>query len=149
MTDQAALRPFLDANILFSAAYLDWSGMNRLWRLEGVQLVTSPYAVQEATTNLPTRRHKAALQGLLTTVELVADPPPTPLFREAYGLPEKDRPILWAAIDAQCTHLITGDRAHFGPLMDSDVEGATVVLAATFFDIHRARCATFEPPPGG
>lgn len=30
------------------------------------------------------------------------------------SLPEKDLPILFAAIAAGATHLLTGDRAHFG-----------------------------------
>jgi hypothetical protein len=41
-------RIFLDANVLFSAAYLENSGLGRLWQLEGVELLSSAYAVEEA-----------------------------------------------------------------------------------------------------
>jgi predicted nucleic acid-binding protein len=45
-------RVFLDANVLFSAAYHAESGLARLWDREGVQLVTAEYAVEEARRNL-------------------------------------------------------------------------------------------------
>ena len=45
-------RLFLDANILFSAAYRLGAGLLRLWRLREVQLMTSDYALKEAQVNL-------------------------------------------------------------------------------------------------
>ena len=39
---------FLDANVLFSAAYRSEAGLQRLWDLKGVELVSSMYAVEEA-----------------------------------------------------------------------------------------------------
>ena len=45
-------RVFLDANILFSAAYRRESGLKQLWRISETQLLTSGYAVEEARRNL-------------------------------------------------------------------------------------------------
>ena len=137
------IRAFLDANILFSAAYLERSGMKRLWTLEGVQLMSSHYAVEEAALNLTSSRQKAELRGLLDGVEVTCSTelPEETRFREPHGLPEKDQPILWAAVDAKCSYLITGDKRHFGHLMDTEVDGVTVIRAAKFLDLlhHRVK----------
>lgn len=45
-------RLFLDANILFSAAYRPDAGLRRLWEVPNVELVTSAYAGEEARRNL-------------------------------------------------------------------------------------------------
>ena len=45
-------RVFLDANILYSAAYKDTSALRKLWELVDVVLLTSFYAVDEAHRNL-------------------------------------------------------------------------------------------------
>ena len=39
-------RVFLDANVLFSAAYRQDSSLLRLWELKDVELVTSAYAFE-------------------------------------------------------------------------------------------------------
>jgi hypothetical protein len=38
-------RVFLDANVLFSAAYMENSGLGRLWLLDDAKLLSSDYAV--------------------------------------------------------------------------------------------------------
>ncbi len=43
------------------------------------------------------------------------------------GLPEKDKPILAAAIAAGCAYLLTGDKRDFGHLYGKAVEGVTVI----------------------
>ena len=45
-------RLFLDANVLFSAAYRPSAGLLIFWKLAGVQLLSSRYAVAEALANL-------------------------------------------------------------------------------------------------
>ncbi|MCL1919839.1 MAG: hypothetical protein FWG50_01985 [Kiritimatiellaeota bacterium] len=40
---------------------------------------------------------------------------------------EKDIPILAGAIGARCTHLWTGDKAHFGKFYGRKICGVTVV----------------------
>ena len=48
---------FLDANVLFSAAYRSDAGLRKLWRLPGVRIVSSAYAVEEARRNLSQPRN--------------------------------------------------------------------------------------------
>jgi len=43
-------------------------------------------------------------------------------------LPEKDRPILEAAIRCRATHLLTGDRKHFGPFMNRPEVTSGVII---------------------
>jgi hypothetical protein len=45
---------------------------------------------------------------------------------EAALLPEKDRPVLAAAIHHRCDILITGDRTHFGPLYGKQLQGVLI-----------------------
>jgi len=42
-------------------------------------------------------------------------------------LPDKDVPILLAAIEARATHLITGDLRHFGPYFGKKIQGILVL----------------------
>ncbi|GMV00790.1 MAG: hypothetical protein AMXMBFR52_04460 [Burkholderiales bacterium] len=44
----------------------------------------------------------------------------------AAQLPERDRPVLAAAIRLGCGALVTGDRTHFGRLYGRDVRGVSV-----------------------
>ncbi len=48
-------RLFLDANVLFSAAYRERSGLLKLWGVPEAQVITSRYAAAEARRNLSTR----------------------------------------------------------------------------------------------
>jgi hypothetical protein len=41
-------------------------------------------------------------------------------------LPEKDWPVLAAAIRLRCETLVTGDRAHFGALYGKTVNGVSI-----------------------
>ncbi len=104
-------RLFLDANVLFSAAYRPASGIAALWRLRNVELVTSPYAAEEAARNLADEQQRSRLRALLSQIEIVTGASPLP---HGVRLPEKDQPILQAAIHARATHLLTGDQSHFG-----------------------------------
>lgn len=106
-------RVFLDANVLFSAAYREGAGLTRLWELGGVRLITSGYAAEEARRNLEGGDQQDRLAMLLRNFELVAEADPTHCAEED-RLPEKDRPILRAAVQAGATHLLTGDITHFG-----------------------------------
>lgn len=123
---------FLDANVLFSAAYRKDAGVRRLWGLPESELVTSAYAVEEARRNLSTAEQRADLNGLLEAVRisnLLADPAEHPEIEDS-GLPEKDLPILSAAVAANATYLINGDRKHFGHLFGVKVAGVLVLRPA-------------------
>jgi len=125
-------RLFLDANILFSAAYRPEAGLRRLWGLTDVELITSAYAVEEARRNLETPDQRAALSELLDAVTILAVPPSSPPLPPAVELPENDRLILAAAIGARATHLLTGDVKAFGKYYGQTVEGVLILPPATY-----------------
>ncbi len=122
---------FLDANVLFSAAYRTNAGIRKFWELPGVELVTSVYAVEEARRNLSNETQREALEILLQSV-IVLDVPTS--WRDLpVALPEKDQPILQGAIEAQATHLITGDFRDFGSYYGQSIEGVLIVPPAAYF----------------
>jgi predicted nucleic acid-binding protein len=123
---------FLDANILFSAAWRPGSGLRRLWSLKGVALVTSAYAVEEARHNLPTPAQRDELVRLLSRLTIIPAPPAGTPLPETDALPEKDRPILLAAVAARATHLLTGDVTHFGRFFGKRTQGVLVLTPAEF-----------------
>jgi hypothetical protein len=130
---------FLDANVLFSAAYGS-RGLGALWdrkRLGLCRLLASSFVLEEAKRNLDADELLARLDALLLDVALVpeCDPgTPCPL-----DLPEKDRPVLMAAIKAGATHLITGDLRHFGPCRGRAVHGVQVMTARDYVEAVGAR----------
>jgi predicted nucleic acid-binding protein len=113
-------RVFLDANILFSAAWRAESGLLRLWKLP-LALVSSPYAITEAERNLSRKRPEALarLSTLLEPIEIVGSLAPI----KDSGLPTKDVPILAAAVAGRCGVLLTGDVTDFGHLIGKTVRG--------------------------
>jgi uncharacterized protein len=119
-------RVFLDANVLLSAAWRPGAALQRLWRLEGVELLSSGYAVEEARRNLETPAQK----GRLTRLHLV-EPEHFTLPR-GVRLPDKDLPILLAAIDGGATHLLTGDWEHFGSFFRQEVGGVLILPPAEY-----------------
>lgn len=127
------MRFFLDANILFSAAWKDNSAAERLLQLGQagfVTLVTSKLAIEEARRNLHEKRaaRLPRLAKLLSAVNVVPDPDAGSLkHARAHGLPDKDIPILAAAIAARANALVTGDRLHFGSLYGRRVQNVTVI----------------------
>ena len=122
-------RLFLDANILFSAAYRAASGLMVLWGLRHVEILSSHYAAQEASRNLYDGEQRARLVRLLESVEMADGMASLP---KGIELPEKDRPILQAAIYAGASHLLTGDLQHFGPYFGRRFEGVLVTLPAEY-----------------
>ena len=97
-------------------------------RSNGHTLVADAYVVEEARRNLEAK-FPAALKDfevMLHQLESVATLRcflPPELVPE---LPEKDRPVLAAAIQRRCDVLLTGDKTHFGPLYGKNLEGVTV-----------------------
>jgi uncharacterized protein len=127
----------LDANVLFSATYRSEAGLRKFWRLPGVRMVTSAYAVEEARRNLSNPGQRRELDELLRSVEVVltAAPIDHPLFSSVVELPDKDRPVLLAAIGVGATHLLTGDFRHFGPLYGERVEGVLILPPGDYLSL--------------
>ena len=130
-------RVFLDANVLFSAAYRKDAGLVRLWRLKGVELVTSEYAAAEARTNLDTDEQRARLGKLLNDVACVAEAADPPALPERVTLPDKDEPILQAAIRTEASYLLTGDVRHFGPFLGKTICGVTILTPGEYLARRR------------
>ncbi len=120
-------RLFLDANVLFSAAYRDDAGVQRLWSAPNSELVTSDYAVEEATRNLADPDQRERLEGLLGSVEIVPARVLDPDLRGDVQLRDKDWPILSGAVGARATHLITGDIRDFGSYFGQQVLGVLIL----------------------
>ena len=122
---------FLDANVLFGAAYRSDAGLLRLWDLSDAELISSDYAVLEARRNLVAPEQQERLATLVAGMSLVSTVPEAGL-PASVELPEKERPILLAAISAGATHLLTGDFTHFGELYGSRVGGVLVLRPSDF-----------------
>ena len=129
---------FLDANVLFSAAYSPDARLRLFWQIPSATLVTSLYAAAEARRNLPKPDQRRRLELLLAVIRQVAEADPAVLPADVL-LPEKDRPILAAAIASGATHLITGDRAHFGVWYGQKIGSVTVLPPAAYVDERHER----------
>jgi hypothetical protein len=123
-------RLFLDANVLFSAAYQPDAGLLALWKVKGATLVSSRYAIEEARVNLEEEFQHAALETLSRNLVL-ADGPGIALPRGVL-LPEKDVPIMKAAIAASATHSLTGDVRHFGPYFGKTIGGLLILRPGVY-----------------
>jgi predicted nucleic acid-binding protein len=118
-------RVFLDANVLFSAAYRPRAGVLQLWDLDETVLCSSRYALEEARSNLEDDSQQARLARLSKSI-LFFDVAAAEL-PGGIALPQKDLPILLAAIAADATHLITGDERHFGAYFHKSIQGILVL----------------------
>jgi predicted nucleic acid-binding protein len=127
-------RVFLDANVLSSAAYRPDSGLRELWERADAVLITSTYALEEASRNLSAIRPErlSDLDVLISRMEVVAMPPASLALPESVELKEKDRPILLAAILAKATHLLTGDKEDFGALFGTKVAGVLILTPGEY-----------------
>ncbi len=125
-------RLFLDANVLFSSAYREDPGVQRLWALRNVTLVTSEYAVNEARRNLAGTEQLNRLDRLLGPMEVGPSRTLDPVLRGEIELRDKDWPILGGAVAAEATHLITGDLRDFGPFMGQVVLGVLILTPAQY-----------------
>jgi predicted nucleic acid-binding protein len=123
-------RLFLDANVLFSAAYRSAAGLLQLWKLQDLTLCSSRYALEEARINLTEEHQRRRLRKLSENVQLF-EAAALDLPRGIY-LPEKDAPIILAAIAARCSHLLTGDVRHFGRYFGKKIEGVMIVLPGDY-----------------
>ena len=112
------MRVFLDANILFSAAKSDAAVRELLRRLvdAGHECWVDDYVVSEAQRNLQLKGPAAltAFEALLVRLRVSAVQAPGQVLPEVDWLPEKDGPVLAAAIRLRCEVLVSGDRTHLG-----------------------------------
>ena len=129
-------RLFLDANVLFSAAYRANAGLLQFWKLKNVVLCSSHYALEEAKINLTQDVQRRRLEKLATAIEFF-DAIPRVLPREV-TLTDKDVPIFLAAMASRATHLLTGDVHHFGRYFSKTIEGILILSPADYLRKTRA-----------
>ena len=132
-------RIFLDANILFSVAYGS-PGLNRLWEFAKKKrclLFASTYVVEEAKHNLSSSEQIDRLEACLSTVRII--PEVDPQIPCPIELPEKDRPVLLAAISIRANYLGTGDRLHFGKYFGKTVSGVKICRPGDYFGYQQRR----------
>ena len=124
------MRIFLDANILFSAAKTD-GAVRRLLALvaeAGHECHADTYVVEEARRNLALKSpdNLPDLDRLVRRIQVAQVRPDVAEAAAAHSLPEKDRPVLAAAMQLGCQVLVTGDRTHFGPLYGKTIGGVKI-----------------------
>lgn len=124
------MRIFLDANILFSAGKSDGAVRALLLKLSslGHTLVADGYVVGEARRNLEAKfpATPSDFEALIKHVYASAKVSGPMRPEIAPSLPEKDRPVLAAAIHHRCEILLTGDKTHFGPLYGRTIKGVEI-----------------------
>jgi predicted nucleic acid-binding protein len=112
------MRVFLDANILFSAAKSDGAVRHLLHMLlDGRhECRVDEYVVAEAQRNLESKGPEAVatLKAFLRRLRVAPAMARGSAPAQAGWLPDKDRPVLAAAMGLRCDVLLTGDRTHFG-----------------------------------
>ncbi len=125
-----SLRPFLDANLLFTASYNPQGLARLLFDLQTrgrLLLLTSALAAEEARINLEIKKPAALgeLSKLLHRLEVIRS---VAGLHVSLELPSKDLAIFAAAVAGNATHLLTGDKKHFGPYFNKPAETAGIII---------------------
>ena len=126
------MRLFLDANILFSAAKTAGAVRELLRRVReaGHECWVDEFVIHEARRNLGAKGPDALeeldrlLQHCRRAIAQFAGP--SVRNEDIHWLPEKDRPVLAAAIHLRCDALLTGDRTHFGSNYGKSFAGVVI-----------------------
>ncbi len=127
-------RVFLDANVVFSGAYMDKGAINSLFDIAkkrgDVSFIDTEYVIREVTRNLerkaPSRLPK--LETLLENITIVEEPPPRLVEELAPLVPDaNDAPILAGSVSAEADLLVTGNERDFRTLYGTEVRGVLVL----------------------
>lgn len=97
-------------------------------------LISSLYAVEEARRNLIVHKPQSLLNfdELIEQMEIVSGLLPEITLPDGIYLSEKDIPILAAAVETGCTHLLTGDKQHFDLQLGKSYQGVLVLVPAIY-----------------
>jgi hypothetical protein len=121
------MRIFVDANVLFTAAYSASGKAATLLDSDSFNFVTSDYAAEEARRNILVKRPGSA-DSLKKVLEKIAIVPSVQGGTCPITLPQKDQPIFLSALMAGATHLLTGDLKDFGPHMNRPEKSAGIII---------------------
>jgi predicted nucleic acid-binding protein len=130
------MKLFLDANVIFTAAYSSQGLSRGLFRLAAVgkcALCTSAFAHEEALRNIQKKvpDKLAELNTLMQQVDILPEPHPQWINRAArLPLSSKDAPVLAAAFQGKVDIFVTGDRRDFGHLFGQVLEGVKILTPA-------------------
>jgi hypothetical protein len=92
--------------------------------------LASEYVIEEAKRNLLAAEQLRKLDEYLEIVQTV--PEVDPALACPIDLPDKDRPVLMAAIGAKSDYFITSDISHFGKYFGQTILGIHVCLARDY-----------------
>ena len=120
------MKIFLDANVLFTAAY-NPQGKAFLLIQSDLHFVSSDYAIDEARRNLKVKKKSAldTFDKFIKNIEVVI------LFPNIVcpiDIADKDKPIFTAAWISESTHLLTGDIKDFGIYMNKAAETKNIII---------------------
>ena len=139
-----ALRIFLDANILFSAAKSDGPIRALISRLldGGHECWVDGYVIDEASRNITAQAaaQVPSLDALLSRMRLASHSPAT-TGAAIKGLLRKDRPAVAAAAALSCEILVTGDQTHFGNFYGQLLHGVRIHSPRSLYELLWARVA--------
>ena len=134
------MKLFLDANVIFTAAYSAHGLSRGLFRLAAVGkcvLCTSAFAREEAVRNIRKKAPDklADLSMLIQQLEISTEPHHQWIIRsDRLPLARKDAPVLAAAIQGKVDIFVTGDRSDFGHLFGKILEGVKIFKPADALD---------------
>jgi len=127
------MKLFLDASVLFTAAYSAEGVARALFELADAghcSLFTSAFAIDEARRNLALKAPAKlpGLERLLPRLTIVPEPLPEKVtWATSLPLPLKDAPIMAAAVACAADILVTGDRRDFGHMFGMNAGGVRVL----------------------
>ena len=121
------MKIFIDANVLFTAAYSPQGKAALVIENLSKLVVTSDYALEEARRNIQAKKPAAlaVLDGFVAKIQVITLTRPVEC---SIKLPPKDIPIFQAAVQAKATHLLTGDIKDFGPHMNQPKKSSGIVI---------------------
>jgi hypothetical protein len=93
--------------------------------------------LEEARINLREEIQRERLKKLSMKIELFDAA--VQRLPDGVLLPEKDIPIMLAAIEAQATHLVTGDLRHFGSYFGKRIEGILIIPPGEYLRTRLSR----------
>ncbi len=135
-------RVFLDANVLFSAAYAEGGAVRPLFdvvkKRGDTALIATEYVVREARRNLERKAPSrvSELEELLENVAIVEEPPARLVAELAPLVPDPgDAPVLAGAVSGKANLLVTGNERDFRELYGTEVRGVLVLRPRDALDL--------------